>query len=171
MKKIVKDSEWHNTQFITHSLKHYLESKGFRLNKPDEEQLNQSDKIIVATRLLSKEIIEIRGTVEDSIQLPPEEQAGKKGSLFMDAIKLISETLLLPIGFLSPQNIDQESHCVCLPDIGQYRRLIEKVEEYFISNCMHLKVYFVKQNGSVRITYLNPTKRKKKQARREDQRQ
>lgn len=163
MKTTAACSEWYNTQFLTDSLKHYLDSRGFYLYGADEEQPYQPDKIIIAKKLLSKEIIEIRGTVDEATELPTKGQGSKKINHFMDAVKLISGALLPPIRFFSSQNIDQKTHCICLPDIEQHRWLIQKVEEYFIANRMHLKIYFVKQNGSVRAINLNPAKRNRKQ--------
>jgi len=176
MNTIAEASAWYTTQFITNSLRHYLENLGFRLNEPDQEQPVQIDKVVVATKLLSKERIEIRGTIDElagpldkSEESQTEGQGEKRSNLFMGAMNFLSDVLLLPVNFFSPQNSDEKNRCLCLPDIEQYREILEKVELYFISNQLHLKIYFVSQNGSVQALCLNPTKKHRKQSDQENQ--
>ena len=155
MKAISEPSEWYTTQFIKNSLKHYLENQGFRLSEADQEQPLQIDKVIVATKLLSKEVIEIKGTLTEIIDNKTEEQMLKKAGFFKEATDFLSDLLLSPISFLTAYNGDEKGHCLCLPDIRLYREILEKVSEYFTSNQLHFKFYLVNQQGSVHVFSLN----------------
>lgn len=154
MNTTTRNIDWHTTQFITNSLRHYLKKKGFRLSEPEEQYLLKFDNVVVSTKLLSKEIIGIRGTIPEAAGT--EKEVGKNDSSFIEVIHFFVDMIFSPISFFASIHGDEGKWCLCLPDLEQYRNILNKLEEYFASNKMHLKVYFVSQNGSVDVIYLNP---------------
>jgi len=154
MNTTTKTIDWYTNQFITHSLRLYLKKKGFRLSEPEEQYSHNFDNVIVSTKLLSKEIIEIRGTITEATETGTGVQAGKNDSGFIETIQFLFNVIFSPISFFTSINSDEGKWCLCLPDLEQYRKILDMSKEYFASNKMHLKVYFVNQNGSVDVFYL-----------------
>ena len=157
MNTTTKNIDWYTNQFITNSLRQYLKKKGGRLSEPEEQYSLKFDNVIVSTKLLSKEIIGIRGTIPEAAGT--EKELEKNDSGFIEVIHFFFDVIISPISFLSSINGDEGRWCLCLPDLEQYRNILNKLEGYFASNKMHLKVYFVSQNGSVNVFYLNPNKK------------
>jgi len=81
-------------------------------------------------------------------------QTGKNDSGFIETIHFFFNVIFSPISFFTSINGDEGKWCLCLPDLEQYRKILDMSKEYFASNKMHLKVYFVNQNGSVDVFYL-----------------
>jgi len=154
-------TSWYTTRFITTSLKQYLKEKGFRLSEPEEQDLPNFDNSIVSSKLLSKEVIEIRGTVSEAVEGETEELVGKNDNGFIEVIHLLLDIMLSPINFFNSINGNEGNRCLCLPDTDQYRRVLDKLKDYFVSNKLHLKIYLVDQNGSVDVFYLNPEKKQR----------
>ncbi len=150
---------WYTTQFITKSLKHYLKEKGFRLTESEEQHSLNFDNTIVSTKLLSKEVIEIRGTITQAAETETEELVGKSDSGFIGVMHFLFDIMLTPVSFFTSINGEEKSRCLCLPDLKQYRKILEKLSEYFASNKMHLKIYLINENGCVDVFYLNPDKK------------
>jgi len=159
MNTTTKDIDWYTNQFITNSLRQYLKKKGFRLSEPEEQYSLNFYNVIVSTKLLSKEVIEIRGTITEAAQIETEEQVGKNDSGFIEVIHFFFDVIFSPISFFTSGNGDERRWCLCLPGLEQNRNILTKLKEYFTYNNMHLKVYFVNQNGSVDVFYLNPNKK------------
>ncbi len=67
--------------------------------------------------------------------------------------------MLSPINFFNSINGNEGNRCLCLPDADQYRKVLDKLKDYFVSNKLHLKIYLVDQNRSVDVFYLNPDKK------------
>ncbi len=151
---------WHTTQFITNSLKQYLIEKGFRLSEPEEQHSLNFDNAIVSTKLLSKEVIEIRGTIPEAAETETEE-IGKRVGGFTGVIRFLFDIMLTPVSFFTSINGDEKSRCLCLPDLKRYRKILDKLKEYFASNEMHLKIYLINENGSVDVFYLNTDKKQR----------
>ena len=149
---------WYTTQFITNSLRQYLKSNGFRLSEREVQLSTNSDHAFVSTKRLSKEIIEIRGTVSKETLTKREEQIRKKDSGFIEITQFLLDMILSPINFFKSINGHEGNLCLCIPDIHQYRKVVDKLKDYFISNMLHLKIYLIDQSGSVEIVYLNPHK-------------
>jgi|SRR4030095_463768 len=152
-------TNWHTTQFITNSLRQYLRKKGFRLDQPGEQHSFQSDHAIVCSRLLSREFIEIRGTITKGTETETEEQIEKNS--FTGLMHFLFDMMLMPVGFFTSLNKEggEIRRCFCLPDLNHYRKILEKLSEYFSLNEMHLKIYLINENGSVDVFYLNPGKK------------
>ncbi len=148
---------WYTTQFITNSLKQYLKEKRFRLSEPEEQHSLNFDNAIVSTKLLSKEVIEIRGTIAQAAET--EEQVEKSDIGFIGVMRFLFDIMLAPVSFFTSINGDEKSRCLCLPDLVQYRKILDKLKEYFASNQMHLKIYLINENGSVDVFYLNADKK------------
>jgi hypothetical protein len=150
---------WYTTQFITNSLKQYLREKGWRFREPEEQYSLNFDSAIVSTKLLSKEVIEIRGTIAEAAETQTEEYVGKSDSGFIGVMRFLFDLMLSPVSFFTSINGDEKSRCLCLPDLKQYRKILDKLGEYFASNQMHLKIYLINENGIVDVFYLNPGKK------------
>ncbi|HEV8285076.1 MAG TPA: hypothetical protein VGQ09_12250 [Chitinophagaceae bacterium] len=149
----VTATNWYTTQFITNSLKQYLKEKGFRLGEPDQFPSN-FDHVIISTKLLSKEIIEIRGTVNETTET--EEPVEKNDNGFIEVMHFLLDIMLSPINLFNSMNGYEGDRCLCLPDTGEYRKVLDKLKDYFTSNQLHLKVYLVDQSGTVDVFCLNP---------------
>lgn len=149
-------ARWYTTAFITSSLKKYLDNNGYSIADEEAEHSPNCDDVIVATKLFGREVIEIKGTIL-STEVLVETEATKRLKLFSDAMHWLSDVLLSPISFFVRHYADEKSPSLCLPDLDQYRDMLQKVKEYFTVNNLNLKVYLVKENGAVRIMYLNET--------------
>lgn len=147
-------ARWYTTGFITASLKKYLEDNGYSIADDGEERSPNCDEIIVATKIFGREVIEIKGTILSTDALV-ETEASKRMKLLTDAMHWLSDVLLSPISFFVRHYADEKSPSLCLPDLDQYRDILQKVSEYFTANNLNLKVYLVRENGDVRVIYLN----------------
>jgi hypothetical protein len=147
-------TRWYTTSYISASLKNFLEENGYNISEELEEKPANCDEIVVATKMFSKEIIEIKGTVV-SEEVLKESESNKRLRLLTDAMHWLSDILLSPISFFVRHYADDKSPSLCLPDLEQYREILEKVKEYFSTNNLHLKVYLVNESGGVHVVQLN----------------
>jgi hypothetical protein len=74
------------------------------------------------------------------------------------ALEIMFNVTLSPISFFTPGN-EYEDRSLCLPGLNHHRETLEKLEDYFTTHGLHLKVYLVNQNGSIDIFQLNPAKK------------
>jgi hypothetical protein len=153
-----KPIDWYSTQFITQSLRTYLKKKRYLLTESEEERPAGVDHIIVAAKRLSKEIIEIRGTINQAAPAETEVNNTNEERGFINTLHFLFNVTLSPISFFTPGN-EYEDRSLCLPGLDHHRETLEKLEDYFTTHSLHLKVYLVNQNGSVDIFQLNPAKR------------
>ena len=149
-------TNWHTTQFIASSLRKYLKKKGFKLSKPEDE--SSFDHTVICARLLSKEIIEIRGTVTGTSKAISEKEIEEMDDSFREITHSILNLMFSPISFFNSVRGSDKNLCLCLPDTKQYRVILEKLEDYFVSHKLQLKIYLVNRSGSVSIFYINPAK-------------
>ena len=149
-------TNWQTTQFITNSLKKYLKKKGFTLSKPEDE--SSFDHTIICARLLSRETIEIRGTVAETSEARAKKEIETMDDSFKEITHSILNLMFSPIGFFNSAMGHEKNLCLCLPDTKQHRAILEKLEDYFVSHKLQLKVYLVSRSGSVNIFYVNPGK-------------
>ena len=75
-------TRWYTTQFISTSLKAYLEDHGYRILDEHEEQPSNCDDVVIASKIFGKEVIEIRGTIETSELVKEETESSKRAKLF-----------------------------------------------------------------------------------------
>jgi hypothetical protein len=153
-----KPIDWYSTQFITQSLRTYLKKKRYLLTEPEEARPIGVDHIIVAARRLSKEIIEIRGTITQADTTETEANNANEERGFINTLHFLFNVTLSPISFFTPGN-EYEDRSLCLPDLNHHRETLEKLEDYFTTHGLHLKVYLVNENGAVDIFQLNPAKK------------
>jgi hypothetical protein len=151
---------WYTTNFISQSLKHFLEEHGYRFLEEAEEKPSNCDDVIVASRIFGKEYIEIRGTITSGVALKDESEGTKRLKIISDAMNWISDVLLSPITFVANYYNDGKNRSLCLPDLEQYRELLQKLEEYFTSNNLNMKVYLVTETGDVQMMHLNAHERR-----------
>lgn len=149
-------TRWYTTAFISGSLKSFLEENGYSIVEEPEEKAANCDDIIVATKLFGKEVIEVKGTVMSNDAFI-ESEGNKRLKLLSDAMHWLSDVLLSPISFFARHYADEKSPSLCLPDLEQYREILEKVREYFTTNNLNLKVYLVNEAGGVQVLHLNET--------------
>jgi hypothetical protein len=154
MKSTNLTTRWYTTSFIADSLKSFLEDHGYRISDEPEEKASNCDEVIVASKIFGKEVIEIRGTLGNSEAFKEETETSKRTKLLTDAMHWLSDVLLSPITFFTNHYGDGKSS-LCLPDLEQYREVLEKLREYFTTNNLDLKVYLVKPTGDVNVVYLN----------------
>lgn len=152
-------ARWYTTAFISGALKSYLEDHGYSISEEESEEKHPNcDELVVATRLFNKEMIEVKGTILSAEALV-ETEGNRRMKIFSDAMHWLSDVLLSPISFFVRHYADEKSPSLCLPDLPQYRDLLEKVGEYFTTNDLHLKVYLVKESGQVTVLQLNESER------------
>lgn len=147
MKNQTQTAGWYTTPFIVTHLKKYFFKKGFRLIKED---YTFDNGLIIFSRLLVKEKIELRGTfptidIAQLMQVDHEQPSG-----IVENMKHALEITLSPISYFS----SEERKSICLPGLAEYEEVLEKLRDYFISNNLELKVYFVNQDGSVKFVHL-----------------
>ncbi len=151
---------WYTTKFIANSLKQYLKEMGFRVSESDERSTHY-DHAIISTKLLSKEIIEIRGTASEASETELEEQVRKSDNSFLEVSHFLLDIVLSPINFFNSMNGNEGDRCVCIPDTDEYRKVLDKLRDYFLSNKLHLKTYLVSQTGAVDVFYLKHDKKRR----------
>lgn len=154
-----KITDWYTSEFLSKCLGNYLNGRGFGLREPEEQEAVHFSNALVSTRLLSKEVIEIRGALTEIINPETEKHAEKKAAGFRRAMNFLIVIILSPVSFFTPSTADKISRCFCLPDLEQNRKILEKVNDYFISNELRLKIYLINQDGFVDVVYLNPNKK------------
>ena len=154
MKSTNLTTSWYSTSFIADSLKVYLEDHGYRILDEPEEKASNCDEVIVASKIFGKEVIEIRGTIENSAASKEETETSKRTKLLTDAMHWLSDVLLSPITFFTNHYGDGKNS-LCLPDLEQYREVLDKLSEYFTTNNLDLKVYLVNSSGQVNVVHLN----------------
>jgi len=152
----ITTTNWHTTQFIESNLKKYLRKKGFRISKPEGE--SSFDHTIICARLLSREIIEIRGTVTETLEAIAERKIETTDDSFREITHSILNLMFSPIVLFNSVRDHEKNLCLCLPDTEQHRAILEKLEDYFVSHKLQLKIYLVNRSGSVDIFYVNPIK-------------
>ena len=147
MKNQIQTADWYTTAFIATQLKKYFLNKGFRVIKED---YSFDNGIIIFSRLFSKEKIELRGTFPaiDVQQLNQVDQEHPNGIL--ENMKYVLDITLSPISYFS----SEEKKSICLPGLIEYEEVLEKLRDYFVSNNLELKVYFVSQDGTVKFVHL-----------------
>lgn len=156
MKATSLTSRWYTTTYISSALKTFLTENGYSISDEVEATPNNCDEVIVATKLFSKEVIEIKGTIHSDDVLK-ETESNTRLKMLTDAMHWISDLLLSPISFFVRHYADEKSPSLCLPDLEQYREILEKVREYFTTNDLQLKVYLVNEAGDVHVFQLNET--------------
>ncbi|MGE5519684.1 MAG: hypothetical protein ACM3VS_07135 [Candidatus Dadabacteria bacterium] len=154
---------WYTTNFISLSLKNHLEEHGYRILEEPEEKPSNCDEVIVASRIFGKEYIEIRGSLPSNEALKEETEGSRRLKIISDAMNWLSDLLLSPITFIANYYNDGKNRSLCLPDLEQYRELLQKLKEYFTTNNLNLKVYLVKNSGEVQIIHLNALARKQEE--------
>ena len=153
-----KSTAWYTTQFITQSLQKYLRKKRYLVTESEDKCPVGVDHILIATRRISKELIEIRGTVSHAATSELKVNSADEERGFIDTLHFLFNVTLSPLNFFNQLN-DFEDRSLCLPDLNHHREILEKLEDYFTTHSLHLKVYLVSQKGSVDVLQLNPAKK------------
>lgn len=133
---------WYTTAFASHCLKKHFRKNGFRIVK--ENPLATENSMMLFTKLLSKERVEIKATVsETGVAEPCPEEENSKG--FMDFLHYIIDAALSPMNNFG----SDEERGLCLPGTSEYRKIAEKLDKYFTSNNLSVKIYLVNEDGTV----------------------
>lgn len=144
-------ASWYTTRFITGHLKAFLEQNNYVLSEADRYRTGGRYPVFTAARGLSKEIIEVRGTLEKE-WLPATGPGGNR-------VQTLSATLLHPFSLWTARYGEERNRSVCVPDLITTREMLHRLSDYFACNQLYLKIYLVDQTGKVSVIQLNPHKK------------
>jgi len=147
MKDQTQTAEWYSTPFIVTHLKKYFFEKRFRVVQEDQPVDNS---VIIFSRLLSKERVEIKGVFPENVVPELKQIDLEHNNGVMEIMRYVLDIALSPFSFLS----SEEEKSICLPGLAEYEEVVERLRDYFIPNHLELKVYFVNQDGSVKFVHL-----------------
>ena len=140
---------WYSEEFIYASVAKYLKENGYKVQRDNpSKEGGKSEKIIVATKFLKKEIIEIKGlrlyNLDQVHTIAPRTNAPK--SWFSEAL------LNSFINFSSFENVEV---AMALPNVGRYQAIIKNLNDYFTANDLYFRIYLVDEQGTVDVSNLN----------------
>jgi hypothetical protein len=149
---------WYTEDFMTASMVAYLKEKGYAVKIRGADEGERTEKLLMAYKWGSRAIIEMKGYVSSTA-------SGLRKAMFQKAFpengaNWFQKNLLTSLQSLARQYKDAHLPVsLCLPDVERYREILDKVEEYFTTNNLHLNVYLVKEDGTVQVFDLNTTNR------------
>jgi ribosomal protein S8 len=147
---------WCTEEFITKSLIKYLRQNGYKVDTETvEKSTGKTEKVLVASKYFTKEIIEIKGLWEVS----------KRSSLlnvFPDSTAVtqvknsVTDSFLSSITNFAKYYSDENALiALALPNSSRYKVILDNVENYFTSNNLYFKIYMVDENGEIEERNLN----------------
>lgn len=153
-------NEWYSEEFICNSLIVYLKKNGYKVHEEKPKNLTgKTEKIITVSKFFTKEIIGIKG-------LQP---ATERNNLFKSfdkdsssqAKNWFNDSLFNSfINFGKYYSDENAVGAMALPNVERYKAIIEKVQNYFMSNNLYFKLYMVNKNGEVDVWNLNDKENK-----------
>jgi len=148
---------WSNEEFITNSITNYLRKNGYKVDtETKEKSTGRTEKVLIATKYFTKEIIEIKGLWEASKRSSLLNGFGKD-SLAINQIKnSFTESFLNSITNFAKYYSDENAIiALALPNAARYKTIIENVGNYFTTNNLYFKIYLVNKDGEIEERNLN----------------
>lgn len=151
---IEKTSDWYSEEFIRRSIEKYLKLNGYKIHK--EFSPERSDKLITASRFFKKELIEIKGFPESYYTRDTSKAPLKNDNIAQQVKSWFFEALYNSfINFGKYYNLENVEVAMALPNVGRYRTIINRVQDYFTLNNLYFKMYLVNEDGSIEVSNLN----------------
>jgi len=155
----IEVNHWYSEEFIISSLTEYLKEGGYKIHKDSGKPTERNEKVLIASKYFTKEIIEIKGfpyrnTNYSGLQKAAVNSAHAK-HWFSDA--LFSSL----VNFGKYYSIENAEVAMALPNVERYKAIIEKVQDYFTINNLFFKIYLVNEDGEVEVSNLNENMRNK----------
>lgn len=154
--KSEENTEWYSEEFICSSLISYLKKNGYKIHEEKPKSLTgKSEKIITVSKYFTKEIIGIKGLPQTPDRssllkvLDKSDSSATAKNWFYDSL------FNSFINFGKYYSDENAVGAMALPNVDRYKAIIEKVQNYFISNNLYFKVYMVNENGEVDVLNLN----------------
>ena len=149
-----KTGDWYSEEFIRQSVEKFLRSNGYKIQKEFSSQ--KGDKLIVASRFFRKELIEIKGFPESYYANDTNRVAQKNDSTVHQAKSWFFEALFNSfINFGKYYNQENVVVAMALPNVGRYKTIINRLQDYFTLNNLYFKIYLVDEDGCVEVSNLN----------------
>jgi hypothetical protein len=151
-------NHWYSEEFIISSITTYLKENGYKIHKETGKATDRPEKVVIASKYFTKEIIEIKGFPNKAAAY-----AGlqKSTSTSAHARHWFSDALLSSfVNFGKYYSIENAEVAMALPNVERYKAIIEKVQDYFTINNLYFKLYLVNEDGEVEVSNLNENMRK-----------
>lgn len=149
-----KTGDWYSEEFIRQSVEKFLKSNGYKIQKELSSQ--RVDKLIVASRFFRKELIEIKGFPASYYTNDTNKPPLKNDSTAYQAKNWFFEALFNSfINFGKYYNHENVIVAMALPNVGRYKTIINRLQDYFTLNNLYFKIYLVNEDGSVEVSNLN----------------
>jgi hypothetical protein len=151
-------NHWYSEEFIIDSITAYLKDNGYKIHKENAKPLERPEKVVIASKYFTKEIIEIKGFPTKGGAYSGLQKASTTSA---HAKHWFSEALLSSfVNFGKYYSIENAEVAMALPNVERYKAIIEKVQDYFTVNNLYFKLYLVNEEGDVEISNLNENMRK-----------
>jgi hypothetical protein len=152
-------NHWYSEEFIISSISEYLKENGYKIHKETGKPTDRPEKVVIASKYFTKEIIEIKGfpsktTAYSGLQKVTNSSAAHAKHWFSDAL------LSSFVNFGKYYSIENAEVAMALPNVERYKAIIEKVQDYFTVNNLYFKLYLVNEDGEVEVSNLNENMRK-----------
>lgn len=153
---VISNGEWFTEEFVYDSVVKYLMENGFKIHKDEHKEPEKKERIIVASRYFTKEIIQVKGLHHESnrtrILKEAATNAYSSGSLLTSFADTLFNSLINFGKYYSDENSDI---AMALPDNERYMSILERLKDYFKVNDLSLKIYLVNESGNVEASNLN----------------
>jgi hypothetical protein len=142
-------SDWYSEEFISSSVMRYLKECGYKVQRESRVKDDEKSEILlIASKFFKKEIIEVKGFPQNFPN--PLQAAVPKAT---HAKNWFSEAMFN--SFVNFSSFENAEIAMALPNVGRYRAIIEKLNEYFTVNDLYFRIYLVNEDGSVDVSNLN----------------
>lgn len=149
---------WYTEEFIINSVSEYLKENGYKIHKDSGKPTERNEKVVIASKYFTKEIIEIKGFPAKAPNYSGLQKATANNA---NAKHWFSDALFSSfVNFGKYYSIENAEVAMALPNAERYKAIIEKVQDYFTINNLFFKIYLVNQDGEVEVSNLNENMRK-----------
>ncbi|WP_207497100.1 hypothetical protein [Aridibaculum aurantiacum] len=149
-------NHWYSEEFIVSSLVRFLKENGYKIHK--DKAVDRSEKVVIASKYFTKEVIEIKGFPAKAVQTGSSQKSTNSTA---QAKHWFSDALFSSfVNFGKYYSNENAEIAMALPNAERYRAIIEKVQDYFTINNLHFKIYLVNEDGQVEVSNLNENMRK-----------
>jgi hypothetical protein len=150
-------NHWYSEDFIIGSLTKFLKDNGYKIHKETGLPAERPEKVLIASKYFTKEIIEIKGFPNKPASL----SGLQKPSATTNARHWFSDALFSSfVNFGKYYSNENAEVAMALPNVEKYKAIIEKVQDYFTINNLYFKLYLVNEDGEVEVSNLNENMRK-----------
>jgi hypothetical protein len=151
-------SFWYSEEFIITSITTYLKNNGYKIHKDAGKVSDRPEKLVIASKYFTKEIIEIKGFPSAAAPYSGLQKSAQSSS---HAKHWFSDALFSSfVNFGKYYSIENAEIAMALPNVERYKAIIEKVQDYFTVNNLYFKIYLVNEDGEVEVSNLNENMRR-----------